>query len=43
MVALDSIIAGVRHGAGGVLAMSAQLGTPVRDLLRKYAGTITRL
>jgi hypothetical protein len=42
-VALDSILMGVRQGAGGLLAMSEQLGVPVRDLLRRYAGTLNNL
>ena len=42
-VALDSLLAGVRFGAGGVLAMSAQLGTPVRSILRQHAASINSL
>lgn len=43
MVALDSVVAGVRFGAGGMLALSEQLGTPVCQLLRQHARTINRL
>ena len=42
-VALDSIITGVRCGAGGLVGMSEQLGLPVRHLLRQYASTLNNL